>query len=166
MKRALAVLLLATGLYAAPSQAQVINDSFDVNITLTPVCTLNAAPGDIGLAYTSGAAGTVTASTTFDLTCTIGVPYTFTLTNVATPAITDTGPAAVSIAVPDAVLGLTYSVSILSGGLGAGGGTGSGALQSYTLEAAIAGPQGGSCPGGVCTNAAAANKTQQLTISY
>jgi hypothetical protein len=37
MKRALAVLLLATGLYAAPSQAQVINDSFDVNITLTPV---------------------------------------------------------------------------------------------------------------------------------
>jgi len=44
--------------------------------------------------------------------------------------------------------------------------TGNGAVQNSTIGGNMLGGQAGTCPGGVCTNTASANKTYTLVVTY
>lgn len=89
-----------------------------------------------------------TASSTFQPTCTIYLPYTMSLSaNVAVAA------------------GLNYTLALNtsnSGGTAALASTGTGAAQTSYVNGDIAAGQAGTCVGGSCT----ADNTHTLTITY
>lgn len=169
MKKLFVALLAALGVHVAPVQAQSpITDQFDVNITLVPTCSLTTAPGNIAISYTANDPVAATGTTTFQVTCTQGASYTFTLENVANAALTSSGPGAVSISVLDTDLQLNYSVALYDAAntVAVGAGSGTGGAQTYTIRGTVAGSQAGQCATPACDNTGSANKTQELRIAY
>jgi spore coat protein U-like protein len=154
MKKLLMVAALgAAGLAGTSAQAATVNDTFDVDINLTSVCAVNVTT-NVLFAYTSGQAGNQ-ASTGGDVsvTCTSGVPYTFSLIH------NSTGLAPV-FPVNDATVNLTYTLTAPAGA------TGNGGAQAHTIAGDMGGGQAGTCPGGVCNNGASGNKTYTLVVTY
>ena len=154
MKKLLMVAALgAAGLAGTGAQAATVNDTFDVDINLTSVCTVSVTT-NVAFAYTSGQGGNQ-ASTGGDVTvtCTNGVPYAFSLIHNAT------GVAPV-FPVNDATVLLDYTLTAPAGA------TSNGAAQAHAIAGDMPGGQAGSCPGGVCNNGASGNKTYTLVVTY
>jgi spore coat protein U-like protein len=154
MKRfVLSAIVAAAALASVSSQAATdTGTSFNVDISLTPVCQVRNLTGAITLAYTSFQAGPVSDSVAFDVRCTTSMAYTLGIT----------GGSGTTIA--DSVTNLNYTVTLSSVS-----GTGNGADQNVTATAAIAGGQSGTCGtvgGGACDNTGATNKTKVVTLTY
>ncbi len=149
---------LGTVSIAGTSMGASTTQNFDVNISLTTVCTLGAVTA-LDFAYTSlqGAAATATGGN-FSVTCTNGHAYTFGL--VAGPGGAAPGTATIG-PIADAAVNLQYSL-----GTSAAGGTGNGVAQAYTVTGTMPGGQSGTCAGAVCSNAASGNKTQTLVLNF
>lgn len=149
MKKLLMVAALgAAGLLSTGVQAQSpATGNFNVVINLTPGCQIAVIP-DITLNYTSFDPAT-TASTTANVSCTSGLPYSLSL---------DT------LAVLDDAVNLNYTMNI-PGGTGPFNGTG--AAVGHQIDATILANQAGTCanPAG-CSNAAATNRQRTLTVSW
>ena len=158
MKRLIATTLVAAALGAGNAHAGSTSGQFNVNITLTSACTISAVT-DVAFAYTSLQAGAAAGTGGgFSVTCTNSLPYTFGL-QVGSGA--PTPPGAATISVTDDAVNLGYSL-----GLSAAGGTGSGAVQPYSVTGSMAGGQAGTCAAASCTNAGATNKTHTLIVNY
>lgn len=122
--------------------------NFNVNITLTPSCSVTT-PAAIGLTYTSFQAGNSTGSSGFNVTCTNTLTYTPSVSGAATT---------------DDAVNLAYTLALTPP---VGGGTGTGAAQAYTVGATIASGQSGNCNSlTTCDNTAATNKGHTVTITY
>lgn len=155
MKKLLMVAALGAALGTTAANAATVNDTFDVDISLTAVCTVSVDTNP-AFAYTSNqvAAQGVTGGTgTVSVTCTNGVPYTFSFIH------TLTGVAPVFPVTDDAVQ-LAYSLTAPAGN------TGNGAVQNTAITGNMAGGQAGSCAGGVCNNGLATNRNYQLVVTY
>lgn len=147
MKKLLLIALMGlVGAGTGIANAGTATGNFNVNITLTSVCQLTG-PADIAFTYTSfqAAASTGTGGA-FSVQCTNSLPYTIALDQTA---------------VTDAAVNLAYTL-----GLSAAAGTGNGAAQAFSVTGSMAAAQAGTCATGTCTNAASANKTRTLTITY
>jgi len=158
-KLVLAVAALgAVAVGADVANAASTSGTFQVNITLTSVCTLGSVTA-VAFAYTSLQGGAQSATGgNFNVTCTNTLPYTFGLqagSGAASPPGTST------ITVTDNAVNLQYQL-----GTSAAGGTGSGVAQAYTVTGTMAAAQSGNCASGSCTNGAATNKVQTLILNY
>lgn len=131
-----------------------------VLIIVNPVCTIATAPGAVAFTYTSFQAATATGSTTFAVNCTNLTPYTAGLDLYA---------------VTDAAVNLAYTLNVGQTTRPAGSvytagaalsATGSGANQTISIDGSMAAGQAGTCAAASCTNAASANRTRTLTITY
>lgn len=153
MKKLLMVAALGAAMGSTAANAATATDTFDVDINLTAVCSVNVTT-NVAFAYTSNQGGNQ-ASTggDVDVTCTNGVPYTFSLIH------NFTGLAPV-FPVTDNALTLQYDLTAPAGN------TGNGAVQTTAITGNMAGGQAGNCPGGVCVNTAATNKTYTLVVTY
>lgn len=151
MKKIAVSTVAAATLFAAMAPAAqattAVSGNFNVNITLNTVCQVTT-PGAIALTYTSLQGSAATQSSGFSVTCTNSLPYSV---SISSPSVTD-----------DAV-NLAYTLAV---GAPVGGGTGTGAAQSYTVDATIGANQSGTCGTASCTNAAATNKTHTVTVTY
>lgn len=156
MKKLLMVAALgAAGLAGTGAQAATVNDTFDVDINLTAVCTVSVTSNPV-FDYTSGqgaAQGLTGGTGGVSVTCTGGVPYTFSLVH------NFTGVAPV-FPVTDNAVNLAYSLTA------PGGNTGNGGAQVTSLTGNMAAGQAGTCPGGVCNNGTATNKAYTLVVTY
>ena len=155
MKKLLMVAALGAAIGSTAAHAATVNDTFDVDINLTAMCSVNVTSNP-AFAYTSGqgaAAGVTGGTGTVTVTCTNGVPYTFSFIHT----LTGVAPA---FPVTDDVVQLAYSLTAPAGN------TGNGGAQNTAITGNMAGGQAGSCPGGVCTNAAATNRNYQLVVTY
>ena len=114
--------------------------SFNVAIYQPAICNITKAPGDVAFTYTAFRATAATASTTFGVTCTNGLPYNMALD--ATSGV---------------VSGLQYTVS-----LSAPSGAGTGSQQNYTVNGSMAAGQAGTCTTPTCSG----TDVRTLTISY
>ncbi len=113
--------------------------AFPVSIATPAQCSLTSAPGNVVFNYVAFG-GAANASTTYGVTCTSFLAYTMALD-----------------ATSGTILGLNYTL-----GLSAGGATGSGAQQSYTISGNIAAGQSGTCASGSCS----ASQGRTLTLTY
>lgn len=110
-----------------------------VSIYAPALCTITRAPGNMTLTYAAFGAQIAT-STTFDVNCTLQMPYTMA---------TD---------VPEGVLaGLRYTL-----GVSASTANGTGAPQMFSITATVPAGQAGTCATSNCS----ASRTHTLTISY
>jgi len=139
-----AVALIAS---AAPAQAASVISNFNVDITLTSLCSVST-PANLSFSYTAFQATAATATTPFIVTCVTALPYTV---GVSGANVTD-----------DAV-GLAYSLAVTAP---VGGGTGTGAAQNYSIDGTIPSGQAGTCTSATCTNAAATNNVKTITVGY
>ena len=159
MKKILTATAVAAAL--AAGNAQALNDSkqFNVNITLTSVCTVSSV-ADLAFAYTSLQATPVSATGGgFTVTCTNALPYTFGLQAGAGPA---TPPGAASVPVTDNAVNLLYTLSLSNPG-----GTGNGLVQNYSVKGDMGANQSGTCNNNVsCNNTGATNKIHTLIFNY
>jgi spore coat protein U-like protein len=114
--------------------------TFGVTVLTTNTCQLSVAPGNVSFIYTSFQAGTSSASNSFGVRCTTGLPYTMALD-----------------ATSGSVLGLTYTLALSSPS-----GTGSGDTQTYNVNGSMAANQGGTCATGVCNG----SQTRTLTLTW
>ena len=153
MKKILLASATALGLFfGLPSQAATTTGTFNVNITLTSVCTLGTIT-DVAFAYTSFQ-NTAVAGTGggFNVTCTPGLQYTMALTTTNGGGTADVTDDAVNLAYTLAVPATTQ--------------TGTGAAQAFTVTGTMAANQAGTCATTTCTNAAASNRGKTLTVTY
>jgi len=154
---ALALALGAMGV-AGTSQAVTAFGTFDVNITLTSVCTMSAIT-PVSFTYTSGTgAGPVTQGT-YSITCTSGLPFNVALqagTGGAYPGVS------ASINVTDGPTQIQYTLNT-TGPTANLGGTGTGLVQNYVIDAVVPASQWG-CAGGAC--AQPVNNTHTLWVNY
>jgi len=119
-----------------------INSSaFAVTVVTTNSCQIDVAPGNLDFTYTSFQVSAASASTTYGVRCTTGLPYT-----MAFDAASGT------------LLGLTYNLAISP----SASGTGTGATQTYTINGTIAAAQSGTCASALCTG----SQTRTLTLSW
>ena len=159
-KLVIAAATLALGMSAWTTQAATDSKNFSIDITLTAVCTVST-PANVAFTYTSNQGGVSTATGgAFTVTCTNGLGYSLGLFEGATPSGSGTptlAPAA------DNVVNLSYTL-----GLSATSGTGSGAAQNFSVTGSMAASQPGTCvtAGGVCSNAAATNRTHTVILTY
>jgi spore coat protein U-like protein len=140
--------------------ASTATNTHPVTILVNPTCTINTAPGAISFSYTSLQPTAAAASTSFAITCTLSLPYTVGLDLYA---------------VTDSAVNLSYTLnvgqSIRPGGSvytaqAALSASGSGLPQTISIDGSMAAGQAGICSLASCTNAASANKTRTLTITY
>ena len=160
MKRVIlwAVVSAAAVLVVPQAHAQTASGTFNVNITLTSVCTLSAI-GDVSFTYTSLQAGVSNATGgAYTVSCTNSLPYTFGL-QAGTGALTP--PFSPTISVSDNFVNLSYQL-----GTSAAGGTGNGAAQPYSITGTMAAGQGGTCGAASCNNGSATNRTHTLVVQY
>ena len=160
MKRVIlwAVVSAAAVLVVPQAHAQTASGTFNVNITLTSVCTLSAI-GDVNFTYTSLQAGVSNATGgAYTVSCTNSLPYTFGL-QAGTGALTP--PFSPTISVSDNFVNLSYQL-----GTSAAGGTGNGAAQPYSITGTMAAGQGGTCGAASCNNGSATNRTHTLVVQY
>ncbi len=118
----------------------VSTTTFPVTVIINPVCTISTPPGAIALSYASFQGTNALGSTSFAATCTNALPYTLSLDVTS-----------------GTLLGLTYTLAVPTGTY-----SGTGLPQSYTINAAIAAGQAGTCATAACT----ASATHTLTITY
>lgn len=130
------------------AQAATVGGTFNVNITLTPICEITTAAAAMTFAYTSFQAGAQAATGGgFSLKCTTG--------------LTPTSFALDSTSVTDDATNLAYTISLPTPLAG------NGAPQAYAVTGSMAGGQVGTCALNVgCNNNAATNKIRTLTITY
>ena len=155
-----AALVLGLGLMGAQSGAfaAATSGTFNVNVTLTPLCQIVATGspvttiGDIALSYTAFQTSAATNSTNFQVRCTTGVSY---------------GMALDSASLTDGLSGLDYTLNLTSSSTFAAatnasmtGLTGAGTTAAtYYIHANIPANQAGTTPG-------VDNKLRTLTITY
>ena len=142
-----AIMAAMIGASATPALAASVQSSFNVDITLTSLCSVST-PANLSFSYTAQQATAATATTPFTVTCSNGLPYTVSLSGAN---------------VTDDAVGLAYSLAVTAP---VGGGTGTGASQAYSIDGTIAAGQSGTCVTATCTNAAATNKTKTITVNY
>lgn len=148
MKKAIALLaVLFAGMVSMSAQAATATGTFNVNINLTSACTVDTLPTAATFNYTSLQATAATFATTFNVQCTNTLP----IVSVALD----------SLAVTDAATNLAYTLALA--GVPA---TATGAAQAVTVNGTMAAGQAGTCATPTCTNAASANKTRTVTITY
>jgi len=160
MKKLIMALMGAASVFAAGGAQAAGSQSgtFNVNITLTPTCTMSSITA-VDFAYTSLQPGIQNSTAGgFSVTCTNSLPYTFGLqtgSGAATP------PGSASITVTDDAVNLTYQLNAPAAGVG------SGSAQSLNVAGTMAASQSGTCAAGpTCSNTAATNKTQTLIVNY
>jgi spore coat protein U-like protein len=119
--------------------ASTATGAFGVTITSPSTCSLTASPGNVVFAYVSFGPA-VAASTTFGVTCTVGLPYSMALS-----------------ATSGTIVGLDYTLA-----LSAASSAGTGAQQTHSIDGNMAAGQGGICGAGSCTG----SQTRSVTISY
>ena len=124
----------------AGTGAMMSQSTFSVSIITIASCTLATPPGNINFAYTSFQVSAASASTTFAVNCTTGIPYTLSLD-----------------ATSGTLLGLPYTLS-----LSQGSSTGTGTAQAFSIDGSITGGLSGTCASGTCS----ASDLRTLTISY
>lgn len=146
-KLVLLVAALLAGLGSMSVQAVTATGTFPVNINLTSACTVNTALTAATFNYTSLQATPATFATTFDVQCTNTLP----IVSVTLDAL----------AVTDAATNLAYTLALA--GVPA---TATGVAQAVTVNGTMAAGQAGTCATPTCTNAASANKTRTVTITY
>jgi len=132
---------------ATSTQAASVTSTFTVGITLTSLCSVST-PANLTFAYTAFQIPAATASSPFTVTCVNGLPFSVAVSGAA---------------VTDDAVGLAYSLLVTPP---AGGGTGTGASQAYSIDGTIAGGQAGTCTAASCTNAAATNNLKTITVTY
>jgi hypothetical protein len=147
MKKVLAFIAAALLIGAGSSaQAGTATGTFNVNITLTSACTVNTAATAANFAYTSLQVAASTFASSFTLQCTNTLP----IVSVALD----------SLAVTDAATNLAYTLA-----LGATPAS-TGAANPVAVTGSMAGGQAGTCALASCTNAASANKTRTVTVTF
>jgi len=115
--------------------------SLSVSVSPIPACLFASTPGNIAFTYTAFSASPVPASTTFGARCSTTLAYTVSLD-----------------AASGVVAGLRYTLSLSPP---AGGGTGNGSVQTYTILGSMEAGQAGSCAG-----ACSGSNNHSVTISY
>lgn len=136
-----AALVSILGAASLANAATVGPQNFNVTVNLTSSCQLTAAPTDVAFTYTSFQAGAATATpSSFSVKCTNLRPYTMALDSTS-----------------GTVIGLNYTIA-----LSAGGGTGNGADQTYSITGSMAGGQSGNCAAASCSG----TDVRTLTITY
>lgn len=121
-----------------PLLLSTANNPFPVSITPPSDCKITTAPGNIVFTYTAFGIAQA-ASTTFGTTCTNLLPYTMAL---------DTTSGVVS--------GLNYSLTV------AASSTGTGLLQTHTINGSMPAGQAGTCATATC----AGSQLHTLTVTY
>src|SRR5262245_21887168 len=158
----LAVAVAAVGAVALSSgvaNAATNNSTFNVNITLTSVCTVTS-PTNVVFTYTSGGALANATGGSYSVTCTNTLPYNVSLQSGTGGAYPGLSP---SISVLDNALNVTYQLTT-TGPTTAGGGTGNGAAQNYVVGGTIAAGQQGTCATATCTQGT--NNVHTLWVNY
>lgn len=152
-KLILSTVMICMGLAIAPVYAATATGTFNVAITLTSQCQINATAGaegavidDLTFTYTSFQATAATASSNFNVRCTNGLPYNLALSDSSAT---------------DSAVNLAYTLT-----LSANSGTGNGSNQSFSVNGQIAAGQGGNCDTATCNNTGATNSKKTLTITY
>jgi len=120
--------------------ADISTASLNPIASILSECGISSTPSTLVLDYTSFSATPVTASTSFNISCTSTTPYTMALD-----------------ATSGTMLGLNYTVA-----LSANSGTGTALPQTYSVTATIPANQSGSCASGVCN----ASQARTITITY
>src|SRR5688572_24899815 len=141
MKNLLKSLMLAALVWGAVIQTSSAQSpqsgQFNVNISLTAVCTLTAI-ADVDFAYISLQAGNAAAANGgFTVTCTNTLPYTIGL-QAGTGAPVGQGAATLG-PILDSVVNLNYTLGVAPNAAPPGGTTGTGAVQNYNVTGQIAG---------------------------
>ena len=158
----LAVLVAALGgmgLGSGVSEAATTSGTFNVNITLTSVCTVSSI-GDVAFTYTSNQALVANASGgAYSVTCTNQLPFNVALQAGTGGAYPGVSP---SITVTDGPTQLQYTLTT-TGPTAVGGGTGTGLAQNYVVGGTMNANQWG-CAGGTC--AQPANNVHTLWVNY
>jgi hypothetical protein len=154
MKKLLMVAALGAALGSPAANAATTSDTFDVDINLTAVCSVAVTSNPV-FDYTSGggAIGVTGGTGGVSVTCTGGVPYTFSFIH------TTTGLPPVFPVQDNAVI-LDYTL------IAPAGNTGNGAAQATSITGTMAAGQAGVCPGGVCNNGTATNRNYSLVVTY
>ena len=135
------------GLISMTSQAATATGTFNVNINLTSACAVNTTATAATFNYTSLQAAASTFSTSFNVQCTNTLP----IVSVALD----------STAVTDGATNLAYTLALVGAPA-----TATGVPQAVTVNGTMAAGQAGTCAAATCTNAASANKTRTVTITY
>jgi len=115
-------------------------NTFPVSISTPATCNVTTPPGSMAFGTYVAMGPAVNASTNFSVTCTTYLPYTMSLD----------APAGV-------IAGLQYQVSLSSTSA-----TGTGAVQTHTINGTVPAGQAGSCAGASCGG----SQTRTLTITY
>lgn len=114
--------------------------TFQATITTGSQCQISTPPGSVAFAYTSFQQSASSASTSYAVRCTSGLPYTMSLD-----------------ATRGTLLGLTYNLS-----LGTSASTGTGVAQDHVINGTLPANQVGTCATATCS----ATQTRTLTITY
>jgi spore coat protein U-like protein len=120
--------------------------TFGVSVITTNSCQINVPPGPLTFNYTSFQGAPAVGSNSFGVRCTTGLFYSMSLD---------------ATSVLDNAVNLNYTLAV-----SAASANGNGITQNHAVNGTMAAGQSGLCAGGVCTNAAATNKTRTLTITY
>lgn len=143
------VTTIAATMFAAmapAAQAATATGTFDVGITLTSDCKVDTTATAAAFTYTSLQVADATFASSFTLQCTNTLP----ITSVALD----------SLAVTDAATNLAYTLV-----LGATPAS-NGVANAVTVSGTMVGGQAGTCAAASCTNAASANKTRTVTVTF
>jgi hypothetical protein len=158
-----AVLFAGIAVLTSSAQAATTTQTFNVNLTLTPMCYINLAAGpangtvtDVALSYTAFQATAAQASTSFVVKCTNTWPYDVAVSS-------DTGT----------VDGITYFVKLVAGASPSyASATGSGSVtgesgdgstgKTYSVGVQAASGQPGTCATGPCTG----SQSHTVTVTF
>ena len=154
MKKSLAMKLASSAIVAAamftataPAQAASVVTNFNVDITLTALCSVST-PANLAFAYTTNQTTAAAATTPFSVTCANSLPYTVGVSGAS---------------VIDSAVGLLYNLAVTAP---VGGGTGTGLAQNYSIDGTIPANQAGTCTTATCNNVASTNNVKTLTVAY
>jgi spore coat protein U-like protein len=116
------------------------NNTFPVSISTPATCNVTTPPTSLAFGTYVAMGPAVNASSNFAVTCTTYLPYTMSLD----------APAGV-------IAGLQYNVSLSSTAA-----TGTGAVQTHTINGSVPAGQAGTCAGATCGG----SQTRTLMITY
>jgi hypothetical protein len=125
---------------AAGSPAVNITGTIPIAIYAPSTCAISSAPGTISISYTSFTGAAATGTTSFQATCTSGMPFTI-----------DVSPATGTL------MGVDYTVAPDTTAA-----TGTGSALTIGITATAAPGQAGTCAAATCS----ATATHTLTITY
>lgn len=119
--------------------ASTATAGFGVSISTPATCAISSPPGNVVFNYTSFGPA-INPSTTFGVTCTLSLPYTMALDATA-----------------GTIVGLNYTLA-----LSTPNSTGTGAVQTHSINGNMAAGQSGVCAVGPCSGIQA----RSITITY